>query len=425
MSSVQAPRPPVPAPNQPAPVAAPNTVHDNYQYLRSTLRKRVVCPPSSGAGLNQTFAGSTQLNYDVPTVQGGYLDSLLFKCAITVNPATGTGATYAANFGVPFTAIQYIQLQFGKQQVRVRPITLKYLPLLFGYVRSLYPQILTGGLSNAWLQPLVWGSPFNITTNTNNAWTFWFRLPLRLLPRSAAGMIPMMAQSTVAQVQIVTATLLGPDPLDNPIATTGGTGAAVTGGGTIQVLAEYRDGTNYMSPSPLALDLTGQPTIQWYIDRPINPLTSGSVLRQKIDNKLQHLFALSYVVDGQQSTTLISSNSNIAELETDMDSGGANRFLAFGTQGNNLQVADFFEEFRYTFGQDLDHGLVPWIPGPSYLGLNPDNQEGGSFLNMMGGGWTDFNYGLQVTTTSTATAGLVPRVETQVISVNPAGLVMG
>lgn len=424
--AVVAPQPPRPAPAQPAPVAPPQGAMDNYDYLRKVPPKRLPMPMSSGAGYSQAWTAGATLQYDVPTVAGGYLESILIKVNMTsVKPATGSSATYAANTdNIPYGIIQYINLMMGKQQIHVRPRTLKYLPVLQGYQRALPFVVPTDMVHNTQLDAVVWNSPFNITTNTDNVWTFWLRLPIGgLLPRSAAGYLPMMSQSTAIQLQLVLpSNLMGPDPLDNVIATTGGTAAAVTGAGTIKAYAEYRDGTNWIAPANLAMDVTGLPTVQYYIDRPINGLTSGSIVKSKLDNKLQHLYMLLYVVDGVQSTSC-STMSNIQQIEMDPDSGSGNHLEAWGVQANNIDQYDYFERFRHAYGQDLDAGVIGLVPGPAFLGQNPDTQEGSAYVNMTNNGWTDFNYGIQVGSVSSATIN--PRVECQLISVNTAGLVQG
>lgn len=403
----------------------------NANFLRTTLRKQAVCPPAAGAGINQAYSSGQTLIYDVPTANGAFLESILVECNLTVNPAVGTGSAYALNAGAPWTLIDTILVEYGSTQAKLRPLVLKYLELFQGYERS-QPEQINTGTSVTFVGNTVWGTPFNLTTNTNNPWKFWFRLPLRRLPRRAAGMLPIQGDSTKCQVKIVLASsALGPannapgDPILTTISTTAGTGGAVTVAGTIEVVAEYRDGTNLLSPRPLSLDLTGEPTIQYIIDRQLNPLTAGSILRQKIDSKLQHLYLLSIIVDGLQATKF-ASDSNLQVLELDQDSGGQNAFARYGVTGANIGITEFLEQFREArlFGQDVDEGVIPWVPGPAALGTAADLLEGNSYLNMMPpGGWTDTNYAVQVG--SVSSTNFTPRVETYCVSVNPLGLIRG
>lgn len=391
----------------------------NWDYLRKAIQKYAVCPPAAGAGINQTYVAGQTLIYDVPTANGGYLDEILVECSLTVNPATGTGATYALNAGAPWTLIDTVIVEYGGTQVKLRPLFLKYLAELMGYERS-FPEQVNSGQSVSFVSTSVWGSPFALTTATNNPWNFWFRIPLRLLPRSAAGMLPIMADSTRAQIKLVLASAAdGPDPILNTILGAN-TGHAVTVGGTIKVAGIYRDGTNLASPQPVVLNLDSEPTVQYVIDRQLNPLTAGSILRQRLDTKGHHLYVLSIIVDGNQSSKF-AADSNIAGIELDQDFAGQNAFFRFGVQGSNVNFIDYRERFRTFLGQDIDEGVIPWVPGPAFYGLNPDNQEGGSYLNTLPGGWTDVSYGVQVTSVSSAT--ITPRVETFIATVNPMGLV--
>lgn len=401
--------------------AAAGRKAQNLAFLSSCYRKKAVCPPASGAGVNQAYTSGGTLIYDVPTANGAYLESVLVECALTVNPATGAGATYALNAGAPFNLIDFINIEINGVQVRLRPILLKWISQLQGYERA-QPSQVNSGQTVAGLQSTIWGTPFAIATNTNNPWNFWFRVPLRLFPRSAAGMLPIMSDSTKVQVKLFLSNNgLGADPLTAAVATTGGTGPAVTVGGTIAVIAEYRDGTNLFQTSALQPNLNGEPTVQYLIDSQLNPLTAGTVMRKRLDNKLPHLYVISVVVDGNQSTKF-SANSNLQALELDQDFAGQNAFFRYGVSGSNISVPHFFEEIQDNFiGQSLDEGVIPWIPGPGYLGTNPDNLEGASYLNMASGGWTDTSIAVQVGAVSTAT--ITPRIETYEVSLNPLGLV--
>ena len=407
-------------------MAAQSRKASNYAFLLGAYRKKAVCPPASGAGVNQAYVAGQTLIYDVPTANGAFLDSILVECNLTVNPATGAGAAYALTASAPYSLIDSITIEYNGIQARLRPILLKWLAQLQGYERS-QPSQVNSGQTVSWLQNTIWGAPFNLIPATNNVWKFWFRLPLRMFPRSVAGMLPIMADSTKCQIKLqlasaaLGATVNGADPILNAVAATAGTGIAVTVGGTIAVVAEYRDGSTYFSTSPLACDLNGEPTVQYYIDSQLNPLTPGTILRKRLDTKLPHLYVISVVIDGQQSTKF-AANSNIQAIELDQDFNGQNAFMRAGTNGSNISTEHFFEEFQDMFmGQSLDEGVIPWIPGPGYLGTNPDNLEGASYLNMGPGGWTDASYGLQVgAVTNTA---ITPRVETYEVSLNPLGLV--
>lgn len=424
-----APRSPAPAvaQSQQAAIAAAQQAASarraaNLAFLSGAYRRKAVCPPASGAGVNQTYVAGNTLIYDVPTANGAYLDSVLVECSLTVNPATGTAATYALNAGAPYNLIDYIQIEYNGVQARLRPLLMKWVSQLQGYERS-QPSQVNSGQSVSWLQNTIWGSPFAITVNTANPWNFWFRVPLRMFPRSLAGALPIMSDSTKCQIKLqLSGNAMGNDPLTAAVANTGGTGANVVVGGTIAVVAEYRDGTNLFQTQALSPSLNGEPTVQYYVDSQLNPLTAGTIIRKRLDVKQPHLYVLSVIVDGQQSTKF-SANSNIAALELDQDFAGQNAFFRYGTSGSNISVQHFFEELQdMAFGQSLDEGVIPWVPGPAYLGTNPDNLEGASYLNMASGGWTDTSIGVQVSAVN-GVANITARVETYEISLNPLGLV--
>src|SRR6185437_14917230 len=90
---------------------------NNLKYLLASIKKEAVCPPAAGAGINQTYVAGQTLLYDVPTADGAFLEEIKVECNLTVNPATGTGATYALNAAAPWTLIDRINIKYGNQQV--------------------------------------------------------------------------------------------------------------------------------------------------------------------------------------------------------------------------------------------------------------------------------------------------------------------
>lgn len=426
---LSAPRSPAPAiqQSQAAAIAAAAQAASarraaNLAFLSGAIRKKAVCAPASGAGVNQAYSSGQTLIYDVPTASGAYLDSILVECALTVNPATGAAATYSLNAGAPFNLIDYLVIEYNGVQARLRPLLMKWVAQLQGYERA-QPSQVNSGQTVSWLQSTIWGAPFGLTVATNNVWNFWFRVPLRLFPRSMAGSLPIMSDSTKCQIKLqLSGNAMGNDPLTAAVANTGGTGASVTVGGTIAVVAEYRDGTNLFQTQALSPSLNGEPTVQYFVDSQLNPLTAGTVLRKRLDVKQPHLYVISVVVDGQQSTKF-AANSNLAALELDSDFAGQNAFFRYGVSGSNISVQHFYEELQDNFiGQSLDEGVIPWVPGPGYLGTNPDNLEGASYLNMASGGWTDTTIGVQVGAVN-GVANITSRIETYEVSLNPLGLV--
>lgn len=402
----------------------------NKHYMRTTLRKYAVCPPQSGNALSQTYALATTLTYMVPTAENAFLEGLIFRVSVNLNFAAGTSAVYALNPVGALGLIQEIDVLYGNLQMRFRPYILKYLPLLMNYTGVPEPGFtpLTGAVKDTTIQAYV-NSGFAVATG-NQTWTFEFQVPFNLLhPEDVRGMLPIMSGETTCQVNVVTASgLLGNDPILFPTYAVSGSGNAVTlqgTPGTVQVIAYYRDGVSLLGPTRQGLDISGLPTIQWDIDPPLNNLQSGQVFRQKINKAETIAVALLTIVDGQVLGAY-SSYNNIVELELSKDSSGTNKFWQFGL-GTNISVNEFFMDWiRRVIGQDLpDEGIVPIVVAPSnYTVVDPSLRNGIMYMNTMPSGWTDINYGLQLTATGAQT-GINPRVECHLIFVNPVGLIAG
>lgn len=392
----------------------------NAHYMAASIDKRAVCPPASGSGTTNAIptTGGGTLIWNIPTAGGAFLHTLLFEVNATVTNAAGTGATYAANAGAPYSLFPEVRVKFNGQQVRTRPYIAKVIAALRGYDRALPGKALQN--NNATIDAAIVGT-VPVATGANT-WNFFFRLPLAALHEaSPAGVLPMMGSGTQAQVELdVTNSPLGFDPLNSPVSVAGGTGNATTLGGTVKLVAIYKDGTNYFSPTPLKLDLDGEPTVQYVIDTPLSPLTAGSVVRQRISTLLQHYYVCHIVVDGVQSTTFSTLN-NLQMVELDEDSVGQNKLVQIGTN-TNLSINDYYEAMRYYFAQDLDVGVIAHIVGAQMGQTNPSNREGQQILNMTPGGWTDINHAWQVGAVSSANFN--PRVETFLVSANPAGLLV-
>lgn len=402
----------------------------NRHYMRSTLRKYAVCPPQSGNALTQNYATGTTLTYNVPTSENAFLEGLIFRLTVNLNFATGTSAVYALNPVSALGLIQEVDLLYGNLQMRFRPYILKYLPLLLNYLGVSEPGFtpISGVNKNTTIQDYL-ESSFAVATG-NQTWTLEFKVPFNLLhAEDVRGMLPIMSGETTAQVNVVTASgLMGNDPILYPTYAVSGSGNSVTlqsTPGTVQVIAYYRDGVSLMGPTRQGLDISGLPTIQWDIDPPLNNLQSGQVFRQKINKAETIAIALLTLVDGE-TLGQFSAYSNIAELELSKDSSGTNKFWQYGL-GTNINVYEFFaDNIRRVIGQDLpDEGVIPIVVAPAnYATQDARAGNGVMYMNTMPSGWTDINYGLQVTSAGAQT-GVNPRVECHLIFVNPVGLIAG
>lgn len=398
----------------------------NRDYMAYSILQQAVCPPSSGSGTTQNYSAGGDLIFNLPTAGGAFARSLIVKLSLSIVCAAGTSATYAVNAGRAWALIDRVRVNFNGSQHSFRPQILPYLETMRGYLRSRTGNILAGN-ADATIGALIeTGMPAagGVISGTT-AVTLWFRIPLNALhDMDPKGLLPMMGAGTQGQVEIVCASsALGPDPVLNAIAATGGSGNAVTVTGTVEVDAEYSDGSNMSSQNPLALDLRGLPTIQIQEDEVLSPLTAGTLNSHKLAILLQHAVVLSILVDGQQSSKY-ATEGNITALAFGKDSVMANRFYAYGSQYGNLAVANFYERLIRRYGQDMgDEGVIPWVDALTTNVVDASNREGVALLNMTASGWTDVHHGYQVSAVG-AVAGITPRVVTHVVSLNPAGLMI-
>ena len=396
----------------------------NRDYMARSIIMQAVCPPSSGSGTTQNYSAGADLMFNFPTAGGAFVRSLIVKLTLSVNPAVGTGATYALNAGGALSLIDRIRVNFNGTQHNFRPFILPFMEKMRGYLRNSTNAVLAGSSVTDVQNLLLSGVPAVGAAVPTGAttWDIVFRVPLNMHDMDPKGLLPSMGAGTQGQVEVVCApNPLGPDPILNAISVTAGTGAAVTITGTVEVDVEYSDGSNMQGQSPLTLDLRGLPTVQLLEDEVLAPLTAGTVNNHKIATLLQHAIVLSVLVDGQQSTKF-ATLSNIQAFTLAKDAVLANKFFGFGSQFGNLATVNFYERLRRRYGQDLgDDGIFPWVDALTTNTVDPSNREGVALLNMTANGWTDVHHGYQVSAVG-GVAGITPRVVTHVLAINPAGL---
>lgn len=399
----------------------------NRAYMQNTFRQLSICPPQSGNALSQVYAVGTQLTYNVKTAQNAFLEGFIVRLDVFLDLAAGTGATYALSDAGVLALINEIDLLYGNMQLRMRPYSLQYYPQITDWLGAIDPfyTVPSGFRSITTLQNYLKNTP-TLTAGANREFLLEFYVPLNMFsPVDPRGLLPIMSGETTAQININTCpTLLGNDPIISPLYASGGTGNAVTLNatpGTVQVIACYRDGTTGDGSTKMALDLAGLPTIQWDIDPPLVNLQSGNIFLQKINKAEGLIFCLLSVVDGVNPGKL-AAYSNIAVIELAKDSSGTNLFWKYGT-GTNISVLEYFAQLRRQFGQDLiTEGVIPIVYAPSKAVANPGNLNGTAVLNTRTSGWTDVNYGIQVTATG---ANASTRVENHLIFINNTGLIAG
>ncbi len=393
----------------------------NALYLTKSVRKRAIAP-YNGGGTTSTYAAGTTLTHNFPTASGAYALELVIEVDIKFTPTASTGLAWtAAGAYAWFTEIDVL---FNGKQAAIRPYFLKVLDQFRRAQWLPYAQVLSGLSAVSDITSSVASAQPTLTSASAAVSKFYFRIPLNALYYlSPVGALPIQGSGTQAQVTLQCASTLiaqYADPMLVPLTSTSASPTCTLDSTekTIKVMVIYCDGTNFDSPSPYSLDLVGQPTAQYIIDQQLSPLVAGSVQGQRIVSLLQHYVAVSVIIDGNQSSNF-ALTTNMTIIKLDQDSARQNTFYQYGL--NNTTVYDFFEQIRHVFGQDFDQGVIPWTYAPAFNQPNPNNGMGQQVLNMTAGGWTDVTPGVQVT--SVSSTNFTPRIETYLLSLNPAGLV--
>lgn len=398
----------------------------NRMYFAQSLDKFAVCPPTTG-GTSAVFATNSTLYYNFPTAGGAYIRAFDIIFDIKVSLATGTSAAYAWTPAGALAWLSQIIITYNGAQATIRPYFIKVLEQMRFKQWLPYDQVLSGLNADSTITAQLAQAQPSLAGGSTATSRFRLRIPLQLLRWSAVGVLPSQGQGTKGQISLQCAGTLGAanaDPMQVPILFTTGSGHSVTldaSEKTIQVNAVYNDGVNMGSKTPLALHLEGLPTLQWVIDNQLNPLTAGTVQRQRISTLQKHVVALAVIIDGVQSTSF-STAGNITSIELDQDSAGANKFWLYGP-GNNTTFYDYAHTIRQRYGQDFDTGVIVLADALHSNIQDPDNAEGMQYLNMSpGSGWPDVSYGVQVA--SVSTTNFTPRIEVYLLTINDAGLTL-
>jgi hypothetical protein len=426
--------------------AANQKIAANRQFMRKAIERYAYCPASGGSGNTQVYTPGTTLVFDFPVVGGGYAKGLIIR--YTINFTTATGTTWATNAAAPFNIFSEMQIVYNGAQIRTHPYVLKVLSQVEGYGK--YPQMdaVAAGLQNDTSINALLGvaaPAAGVLSNTANlptalganTWSGMFYVPLNAIGLDTVpGLLPVMGVGNKPQLKLVCAPQFqSNDPLLSPIYQASGAAGTTTvaNTSTISVDMVYQDGTTMSDPNGIALDITTEPTLQYYWDTPLNPLNPGLLQRQHISTLLEHWYVISVVIDAQHLGTFSAVNAattgvgNITSFQLSADSVGQQNFYSFNV-ANNIPVQDYYDRIvRRVHAQDLDDGVFLWIDGPCRGTLDPDNRNGSQILNMQPGGYPAATHAYQVTAVSAmavfdANPKPTPRVETFLLSMNYNGL---
>jgi hypothetical protein len=399
----------------------------NHDFMQQSIEKLAYCPVTGGSGQFATFTQNQTLFFDLPTLGSAYIKAFLITYSIVFTPANSGTASYAINAAFPWNILSQIKLDYGNTQINAHPYFLKCLDILHGYTRGPQQTVLCGNNDQTIATQLA-SQPPALTPGTQYTITGKFLLRLNAIGEDTVpGILPANTVGNTPQLKLTCATLMGNDPLTNPIAGTNGNGtAAITVSNTSQISVEavYLDGSSMKTNIPYLMNLDVEPTLQYYWEPPLTPFNAGTTWQRKqISTLLEHWYMISIIIDGQQSNTFLSSWNNLTAFAIGPDAGGQNFFRGYNA-GNNIPIWDYFDrEWRLPHGQDLDLGVLAWVDAPSKGVTNPENRHGSQVLNMdpSNGGFVSTNHYYQVGAVSTAN-NIVPRVETFLVSMNKQGL---
>ena len=415
----------------------------NARYLRKSIERAAYCP-SAGSGANtQPFTAGSTLVFNFPTIGGAYVKGLLIRWSVNLTFAAGTGAAYTLSDSAPYTIFSEIDVLLNSKQVYTHPMIIPVLEALAGYAKYPPMNAVPAGLPNTAAMNTVEGvlapvagaftQNFNGAVTGTTTWAGQFYLPLNAYRSDMVpGIIPSHGVGNIPQIKLVCNNqLLGNDPHLSPIFASGGTagwGVTVNQGAStfVAVDAIYCDGSTMDDPNGVAIDITGEPTIQYNIDTQLNPLSAGTLVRQHINTLLEHVYVISYIIDGQANGRY-AAQSNITSLQLSADAIGKENFFSYNV-ANNIPVSDFYDRLeRRIHGQDLPAGIIPWVDAPCRGTADPDDRTGLQTLNMRPGGYPATTHAYQVAAVGAATPvdtnpKATPRVETLLVSLNEEGL---
>lgn len=405
------------------------TLASNRRFMRQSVEKIAYCPVSGGSGVTAAYSAGTTLVFDLPVVGSGYAKSLIITYNLTLTLG-GTSPVVQANAAAPFNIFSEMLLNYNGAQCRLHPYLMKVIDQALGFTRLAQDGLVSGvpsnnAINNA-LQGFNQGGSLPVTTGSVWQGKFYFRLNA-MGEDTIPGILPVMGVGNKPQLKLTCApTTLGVDPLLSPLSVVSGSSVTASFAGNINVDMVYLDGTTMSDPSGLTVDITAEPTLQYYWDTPLNPLTANTLNRQHIATLLEHWYVISLVIDGNQSTGFstitgtTTPTSNLAQFQLSADSVGQQNFMSWNVS-NNISIFDYYKRRRAEWGQDLDAGVIAWVSANTRNVVDSDNRNGTQVLNMMAGGYPAATHAYLVNTTG-GVVGITPRVETFLVSLNYNGL---
>lgn len=395
-----------------APAAAPavDTAQANTDYMMRS-RRFPVRMLTIGGNLSGTYTLGTTLNFIMPPVNNGWLESIELDVNLSLADAT---AAVAANPNYPWGFIQGITVNLDGQISYVEPYA--------SYLLAITQNRL--GLPVNSVPPAPFGSNTNLSNILmnlptwavgNNVVRFRIRIPLNALhPLDGSGLLPCQGTQDPVQINVlVPNALVGNDPYNFP--TSSGTGTlAVNAGSVVNCWGWVRDGRTKWAPGEqLPYYPDGLPQVSYDREPDVINLQAGQIVRGQLTKVLKMYYMWVIGIDGV-SATQFSSNTNWNSYDLSADSTGNFKFMQYGLE--NIPIEMMWEETRDVFEQDFPQGVLPLVYAPQRglpeIGVGNANDV----LNMMAGGWTSLYQGVNFAATGANAAP--PRLHTIIVGAN-------
>lgn len=391
----------------------------NANFMRYSYEQPELADAQNGTTYTP---GSNPLNFLAPVTELAYATKITIRTNLSFTFTPGTGGTASLNAGAPWNIYKNIEVLFGNKQIE----TNGYMEYLNAYLQGFNRQYpgQTLGHQTTGIQDLIYSVP-SIASGTNT-WQFDIDVPLnRLHPQLVFGILPIMGTGTRLQVNLTPATSFeGKDPLDNVVSTTGAGASISNVTGTVTVIVWYRDYKSMYTQKALAPSLAGMPTVQVIKPNEKNPLTSGSMVYQRVDNPYLFSNLTCIVIDGQSSTQFCADN-NLQAFEIDRAGNSSSVIRKFDS--TNGDMTNYYRMVREQIGQDLPDPGVLFFDARLQNGANPSNLGGDAYLNLTGNSQSNPNPGFpaarlgwQVNTVSST--NFTPRVVIYGTIIQPAGV---